>query len=114
MDSQIIASRANGKMAPLISFNTIFDIDVGLIQLIYDEYLDPKVFNIDIFNKSLKDIIKLLYFRTEKNPLYLFANDNISKENLALITTIFWFTNATSCSSDISSSTQTTQFLDLL
>lgn len=110
MDSQIIISGPNRKMAPLISFNTIFDIDVGLIQLIYDEYLEPKVFNVDTFNKSLKDIIKLLYYRTEKNPLYLFANNNISRDVLDQYYKEF----TTKCMDDILSRVVSTEVINMI
>ena len=48
-------------LAPLISFDTIFDLDIGLIQLIYSEFLDPKIFHIDFFQRNLIDIIKDIY-----------------------------------------------------
>ncbi len=64
-------------LAPLISFDTIFDLDIGLIQLIYSEFLDPKIFHIDFFQRNLIDIIKDIYDRSDKNPLYICSNPNI-------------------------------------
>ena len=75
-------SGANYKMAPLISFLSIFDFDIGLIKLIYDSYLDTKVFDKSFFERPLIDIIKDLYFRKEENPLYLFSNNDKKELNL--------------------------------
>jgi hypothetical protein len=73
---------AKNKMAPLISFNTIFDIDYGLVRLIYEEYLDKSVFEEEFFNQSPREIISKLYYRKEENPLYLFSKENIEKKLL--------------------------------
>lgn len=75
-------SGANYKMAPLISFFSIFDFDIGLVKLIYDSYLDIKVFDKSFFERPLINIIKDLYFRKEENPLYLFSNNDKKELNL--------------------------------
>lgn len=80
--SKLVISGADNKMAPLISFHTIFDIDVGLIQLIFDEYLDPKVFNKKFFYRPLIDIIRDLYYRKKENILNLFTNEDVDQEIL--------------------------------
>ena len=80
--SKLIMGGADNKMAPLISFHTIFDIDVGLVQLIFDEYLEPKVFNKDFFHRPLIDIIRDLYYRKDENILNLFANKDVDQEIL--------------------------------
>lgn len=71
-----------GKMAPLISFNTIFDLDIGLVNLIRDEYLDKSIFNEDFFNRSKIDIISDIYFRKEDNPLYILSNESVDRKIL--------------------------------
>lgn len=59
------------KQNILISINSLIDIDVGLMYLIKEQYLDPTVFSQEIFETySIVDFIKKTYFRTEMNPLY--------------------------------------------
>lgn len=64
-----------------IGFDTIVDEDFGLISLIFNEYLDPSVFDVEKFRKSVSDILKVLYTREEINPLLSFINDDYSKES---------------------------------
>lgn len=77
-----IMSGADVKLAPLISFYTIFDLDVGLIQLVFDQYLEKSVFDETKFLRPVKDIIEDLYYRKDNNPLYSFAHPNIEKSRL--------------------------------
>ena len=49
----------NFKQNVLISINALIDIDVGLFNLIKEDYLDPSVFNIEYFKSStVKDFIQ--------------------------------------------------------
>ena len=82
MNSNIDIINGASKMAPLISFYTIVDIDVGLIRLIKREYLNPSVFDVEFFRRPLISIIHDLYYRKMQNPIYLFAKDNIEKEKI--------------------------------
>jgi sugar/nucleoside kinase (ribokinase family) len=70
------------KLTPLIPFDCIVDTDVGLIQLVNDQYMDRSVFNVEMFDKSLGEMILDLYFRKVENPLYIYANPNIEHEVL--------------------------------
>lgn len=63
------------KTTPLISFNAIVDTDIGLYNLIKEEYLNPDIFNVSFFQQDLISVISKLYHRKEDNPLYLFARD---------------------------------------
>ena len=56
-----------------IGFDTIVDEDFGLIQLIFNNYLDPSVFDVELFKRSVPEIIRMLYTREEINPLLSFA-----------------------------------------
>lgn len=67
---------------PLISFNAVYDLDIGLINLIKNEYLDQRVFKKEFFNQSNKNIIKQSYNRIDFNPLTLFVKDNIDSKLL--------------------------------
>ena len=59
------------KQNVLISINALVDIDIGLLKLIKEEYLDPKVFNVKYFEKAdMIDYIRTTYFRKADNPLY--------------------------------------------
>ena len=42
-----------------IGFDTIVDDDFGLIQLIFNHYLDPSIFDIEKFKKSVPEILEL-------------------------------------------------------
>lgn len=84
--SQIISgvSTPDFKQSPLISFNALYDLDIGVINLVRKEYLDERVFDKEIFKqyKYTHDLIRYLYYRNEYNPLYLFAKPEIEKEML--------------------------------
>lgn len=73
---------ADIKLAPLISFYSLFDLDSGLIKLINKEYLDKNVFDKTFFDKKFVDILSDLYYRSFDNPLLLFAKD---KSNINLL-----------------------------
>lgn len=68
--------------APLFSFNSIYDIDIGLVNLIRKKYLDERVFDPLFFKQPKLKIISDMYTRLESNPLTVFARPNISKEDL--------------------------------
>ena len=72
----------NNKPKIAIAFDTIVDEDFGLIQLIFNQYLDPSVFNIEKFKRSVPDIIETLYTREERNPLLSFTLPNIEREKV--------------------------------
>lgn len=80
MISQI--AKASLRSEILIDFNCYIDTEVGLIRLIQEKYLDEKVFNTDLLRLNLRVIIKMLMERKEVNPLYLFANEDISRKDL--------------------------------
>ena len=80
MISQI--ANASLRSEILIDFNCYVDTEVGLIRLIQEKYLDEKVFNVDLLKSNLRVIIKMLIERKELNPLYLFSNDDISRDDL--------------------------------
>ena len=77
-----IISGVKVKMTPLISFHAIVDIDVGLINLIKQEYLDERIFNKDFFTQPIYAIIADLYYRKERNPLLVFAKNKKDTETL--------------------------------
>ena len=72
------------KQNVLVSINALVDTDIGLYNLIKEQYLDPGVFDIEYFkNSSILDFIETTYFREDDNPLYLIANkDNLNKDLL--------------------------------
>lgn len=79
------AMNISGITLPLIPFNCIFDTDFGLLKLIYAEYLDPSVFNINWFKENSKicNMVLSLYTRKHINPLMICINDIDNKEELA-------------------------------
>ena len=63
----------SGVTMPLIPFNCIYDTDFGLLALIYEEYLDPNIFDVEWFQKNhiIKDMVNSVYTRSTPNPLLL-------------------------------------------
>lgn len=82
MNQESLFGGVNLKLAPLISFYSIIDIDFGLINLIYDQYLDKNIFKEEFFEKTTVEIIRDIYNRRELNPLYLISKENVSRELL--------------------------------
>ena len=70
----------NGIITPLIPFNCVYDLDVGIVRFMYEngytnnsDLMDTNFFK--IFNKGNRGLISTLYSRVDENPLYLFMND---------------------------------------
>lgn len=69
-----ILGGANSNLAPLISFNTIVDTDIGLIKLVCEDFFDPAVFDEDLFKDLSKyQLIHKVYYRDHTNPLTAIA-----------------------------------------
>ena len=64
---------AKAHLAPLFSFQSIIDTDIGLLNLIRNEYLDTRVFEPGFFKTKFYQQLYDLYHRKEENLLYLFA-----------------------------------------
>ena len=79
-----ILKGTSGVNTPLVDFNMIFDLDYSIILIIYKYYFDTNIFSKSFFSKceSIRDLVKLCINRTDVNPLYMIANDNIEKETL--------------------------------
>lgn len=71
-----------GIIRPLVPFNCIFDTDIGMIELIRNEYRSPDIFNIEYLDSftSNRDLIGILYHRKCLNPLLLFMNNKEDTE----------------------------------
>ena len=65
-----------------IGFDTIVDEDFGLIQLVFNHYLNPSVFDIEKFKRSVPEIIKTIYMREEINPLLSFTLPDIDRNKI--------------------------------
>lgn len=78
-----ILDEASGaiKIAPLISFNTLVDTDMGLLNYVYNEYRNDKYFNFGLFNNYQK-LIEKVYKRKEENPLYCIMRNGKDKKFL--------------------------------
>ena len=70
------------KQHILISFNALYDIDIGLIEVVRERYSNKKVFNHKKLYQPNSILLVEMYNRKDKNPLYMFANEDISKEDL--------------------------------
>lgn len=69
----------NGIITPLIPFNCVYDLDVGLVRFMYEngytnnsELIDGSFFKPFI----MRNIVVSLYSRLEENPLSLFMEEN--------------------------------------
>lgn len=65
---------ANNTLAPLISFDTLVDTEIGLVRLIYDEYNGTELFDTSFYEQSVFKTVHDLYNRENTNPLTVFAN----------------------------------------
>ena len=108
--SNVLNNGANTKLAPLISFDTIVDVDFGLINLIYTNYLDKSVFDVNFFLDNTKNIIAKLYLRKDINPLYTIAKNYIDKQRLDDYYNEFLFSKK----SDIYDMSITTEILNMI
>lgn len=66
----------NGKtLHTLLDFDFIVNTELGLIRLIREEYRDSRAFNMDIVDKSDREILSLLSSRKNSNPLSIISTD---------------------------------------
>lgn len=76
-----ITSSLGGRvLAPLIDFDFIIDTDFGLIKFIRENYQDDRAFNLEILNKSDREILSLLYTRSARNPLSIISTEENLKD----------------------------------
>lgn len=75
------------KFTPLLSFDTILDLDTGLVNLIKDQYLDTDIFNKELLSLHENDLYSYIYFRPCINPLFTIRNSNmeLNEENIKLL-----------------------------
>lgn len=66
-----------GIVTPVIPFNCIYDVDVGLVELVRNEFRDPDVFNLDLLDSfsDRRRLINYLYQREHFNPLISFMKN---------------------------------------
>lgn len=57
------------KLSALIDYDFIVNTEFGLIRFIREFYQDEDVFDLNVLNKSDREILSLLYSRTHYNPL---------------------------------------------
>ena len=65
----------DGKEFPIMKFEQVVDIEVGLLKLINDKYHDTDTFYWSIMEAPTKVQLWLLYDRKRKNPLTIMAKD---------------------------------------
>ena len=74
------------KSTPLISFEVLVDIDIGIINYVLKEFRNPIYFDLERVDKlSRIEIIGLLYKRKVKNPLSILINDNLSESDIIFL-----------------------------
>lgn len=69
---------------PLVPFNMLFDTDFGLMKVIYKDYMDPAVFDVDWFKEhnQIRKMTIALYHREIPNPLSVCVNDKEIQDEL--------------------------------
>ena len=73
------ANDLNGRvLSALIDFDLIVNTELGLIRFIRENFQDERAFNLEILNKSDREILSLLFSR--KNKLYKSFFDSYEKE----------------------------------
>lgn len=75
-----------GVNRPLITFESLVDTDFGLLLYIDKHFLDPTVFDVEVFNShhKIKQMISFLMNRERWNPLYQFMNKKLkASESIA-------------------------------
>lgn len=80
MDNSLILDDTGGaiRLAPLISFNTLVDTDMGLLNYVYNEYDNERYFDFSLFNDYQK-LIEKVYKRRSSNPLYCIMKNKNDK-----------------------------------
>ena len=80
--SNVLGGLTN-KSTPLISINTIIDIDMAIVKYVILNLRNPKYFNLDkVSDLSYIDLIRDIYHRKYRNPLYYFMINEDDKELL--------------------------------
>lgn len=71
-----------GINIPLVTFDVLLDTDFGLMLFIHRNFLDPKVFNMEFFqsHRAIRDMVKALIDREEKNPLSICLNEEYKSQ----------------------------------
>ena len=71
------------KPTPTFSFHSIIDEDVSLLSYIIMNYYDESIFDFsNIMDISFPEVIHMIYYRTEENPLKLFAKEGVDDQFL--------------------------------
>lgn len=79
-------SNTKGVQSPMFMFNTLYDTDFGIINLIKKSYINDERINQDFYtkNNTIRKMVLSLYNRNKKNPLYLILKDNYSDQAKSL------------------------------
>ena len=76
----------NGRvLSALIDFDLVVNTELGLIRFIRENFQDERAFNLEILNKSDREILSLLFSRKDKNPLSIISTE----ENLGDIDKLY-------------------------
>ena len=64
----------------VIDYDFIVNTEVGLIRFIRENFQDSRVFELNILNKSDREILSLLYSRKNYNPLSIISTEDNLKD----------------------------------
>lgn len=71
----------NGRnLNALIDFDFLVNTEFGLIKFIQSNFMDDRVFKLDMLSRSDREILSLLYSRTNYNPLSIISTEDNMKD----------------------------------
>lgn len=73
-------------LSVLIDFNFIINTDIGLIRFIRNNFEDERAFELNVLNKSDRELLSLLCFRNNWNPLSIIS----TKSNMENIDSLYY------------------------
>ena len=80
------SNNLNGRvLSAVIDFDMVVNTELGLIRFIRENFQDERAFNLEILNKSDREILSLLYSRKNYNPLSIISTE----ENLGDIDKLY-------------------------
>lgn len=70
------SNNLNGRViTALIDFDLVVNTELGLIRLVREKFQDERAFNLEILNRSDKEILSLLFSRKNPNPLSIISTE---------------------------------------
>ena len=69
----------SGIYSPLFSFNILIDTDLGLLNYVFKEFRNEKIFDLNVLDYY--ELINKVYYRSFQNPLYVIMKNPDSEKD---------------------------------